>query len=159
LSGFLVDTSFLITLADDSRPHHAHAMRYLREAVTRASTLYLSTVVIAEFHAKQAVTDLPLRNLRVLPFNVDHAIMAGELNQVLRRDQTDPRDAVKDDLKLLAQAVCTSIPYVLTEDEKTLAKFAKQLELAGRSSVKTILLKDGFDLAWFNDGQRGLPGT
>ncbi|MDZ7589863.1 MAG: PIN domain-containing protein [Rubrivivax sp.] len=159
MSAFLVDTSFLITLVDDSRPHHADAMRYLREAVARSATLYLSTVVVAEFHAKQAVTDLPLRNLRVLPFNIDHAMMAGELASALRRDALDPRDAVKDDLKLLAQAVCTSIPYILTEDEKTLAKFARQLELAGRSSVKTVLLRDGFELAWFNNGQRGFPGT
>ena len=86
-------------------------------------------------------------------------MMAGELASVLRRDANDPRDAVKDDLKLLAQAVCTAIPYVLTEDERTLAKFAKQLEAAGRSTVKAVLLRDGFDLAWFNNGQQGLPGT
>ena len=140
-------------------PHHIHAMRYLREAVARGATLYLSAVVIAEFHGKQPVTDLPLRHFRVLPFNIDHAMMAGELNLVLRRDTTDPRGAIKDDVKLLAQAVCMSIPYVLTEDERTLAKFARQLELAGRASVKAVLLKDGFDLAWFNSGQRDLPGT
>ena len=52
-----------------------------------------------------------------------------------------------------------SIPYVLTEDERTLAKFARQLELAGRASVKAVLLKDGLELAWFNSGQRDLPGT
>ncbi len=86
-------------------------------------------------------------------------MMAGELASALGRDPGDPRDAVKDDLKLLAQAVCTAIPYVLTEDERTLAKFARQLEAAGRSTVKAVLLRDGFDLAWFNNGQRGLPGT
>ena len=159
MSAFLVDTSFLITLADDSRPHHAHAMCYFREAVTRGATLYLSAVVISEFHAKQPITDLPLRNFRVLPFNIDHAMMTGELSSAIRRDPSDPRDSVKDDLKLLAQAVCTAIPYVLTEDERTLAKFAKQLEVAGRSGVKAVLLRDGFDRAWFNNGQQGLPGT
>lgn len=159
MSAFLVDTSFLITLVDDGRPHHADAMRYLREAVSRGSTLYLSAVVVSEFHAKQAITDLPLRNFRVLPFNMDHAMMAGALQSALRRDPDDSRDAVKDDLKLLAQAVCTAIPYILTEDERTLAKFARQLEAAGRSTVKAVLLRDGFDLAWFNNGQRGLPGT
>lgn len=159
MSAFLVDTSFLITLADDARPHHAHAMRYLREAVSRGSTLYLSAVVVSEFHAKQPITDLPLRNFRVLPFNIDHAMMAGELASTIRRDPGDLRDAVKDDLKLLAQAVCTAIPFVLTEDERTLTKFARQLEDAGRSGVKAVLLRDGFDLAWFNNGQSSLPGT
>ena len=159
MSAFLVDTSFLITLVDDTRPHHAHAMLYLREAVTRGSTLYLSAVVVSEFHAKQPITDLPLRNFQVLPFNIDHAMMAGELASALRRDAGDSRDAVKDDLKLLAQAVCTAIPFVLTEDERTLDKFARQLEASGRSAVKAVLLRDGFDPAWFNNGQRGLPGT
>lgn len=153
MSAFLLDTSFLITLVDDSRPHHAHAMLYLREAVQRGATLYLSAVVVSEFHAKQPITDLPLRNFRVLPFNIDHAMMAGELASALRRD------AVKDDLKLLAQAVCTSIPYVLTEDESTLAKFARQLEAAGKSSVKAVLLKDGFESAWFENGQGRIPGA
>ncbi len=159
MSAFLVDTSFLITLADDSRPHHPEAMRYLRESVALGATLYLSAIVVSEFHAKQPITDLPLRNFRVLPFNIDHAMMAGELATLLRRDAADSRDAVKDDVKLLAQAVCTAIPYVLTEDERTLAKFARQLEASGRSAVKAVLLRDGFDAAWFNNGQRGLPGT
>lgn len=153
----MLDTSFLITLADDARTHHADAMRYLREAVARRATLYLSAVVVSEFHAKQPITDLPLRNFRVLPFNIDHAMMAGELAAVVRRDASDLRDSVKDDLKLLAQAVCTSIPYVLTEGERTLSKFARQLEAAGRSTVKAVLLRDGFDMAWFNDGQMRIP--
>ena len=119
----------------------------------------MSVIAIAEFHGKQPITDLPLRNFRVLPFNVDHAMMAGEITNVLRRDPLDARDAVKDDVKLLAQAVCESIPYVLTEDEKTLTKFARQLEEMGRASVKAVLLADGFDVAWFNNGPRGLPGT
>ena len=86
MSAFLLDNSFLITLVDDSRPHHADAMRYLREAVQRGATLYLSAVVVSEFHAKQPITDLPLRNFRVLPFNIDHAMMACDLASALRRD-------------------------------------------------------------------------
>lgn len=159
LSAFLVDTSFLITLVDDTRPHHADAMSYLREAVRRGSTLYLSAVVVSEFHAKQPITDLPLRNFQVLPFNIDHAMMAGELVNTLRRDPGDPRDAVKDDVKLLAQAICTAIPFVLTEDERTLAKFARQLQSAGRTAVTAVLLRDGFDMAWFDGGQARLPGA
>lgn len=68
------------------------ALQCFREAVTRGSTLYLSAVVISEFHTKQPVTDLPLRNFRVLPFNIDHAMMAGELTASLRRDSGDTRE-------------------------------------------------------------------
>ena len=159
MSAFLLDTSFLITLVDDSRPHHADAMRYLREAVQRGATLYLSAVVVSEFHAKQPITDLPWRNFHLLPFNIDHGMMAGDWASVLRRDSGDSRHAVQDDLKLLAQAVCTSILYVLTEAEITLAKFARQLEAAGKSTVKAVLLKDGFETAWFENGQGRIPGA
>jgi predicted nucleic acid-binding protein len=134
-------------------------MRYLRESVSRGATLYLSAIVISEFHAKQPITDLPLRHFRVLPFNIDHAMMAGDLAAELRRDPGDGRDAVKDDMKLLAQAICTSIPYILTEDERTLAKFARQLAVLRGIRMHAVLLRDGFDQAWFNNGQSGLPGT
>lgn len=159
MTGFLADTSFLITLADARRPNHAHAQRYLREAVTRRAPVFLSVIAIAEFHRKQSVNDLPLRNFRVLPFNVDHAMMAGTLAEALLRDQGDSRDAVKDDVKLLAQATCEAIPFVLTEDERTLAKFASRLRESGHVTVQSVLLADGFDEAWFNGGQSSIPGS
>lgn len=57
----LLDTSYLISLADPARPHHAVAVRYLREALAQDCPLYLSAIVASEFQVKQAVTDLPLR--------------------------------------------------------------------------------------------------
>ena len=135
------------------------AVGYPREALRRGVPLYLSAVVASEFQVKQAVTDLPLRNFEVLPFNIDHAMQAGLLMRVLKRDVADDRGAVKDDVKLIAQAICESLTHVLTEDAQTLVKYVKRLNEAGQCDVKTLLLADGFDSAWFNDGQRGLPGT
>ena len=135
------------------------AVGYPREALRRGVPLYLSAVVASEFQVKQAVTDLPLRNFEVLPFNIDHAMQAGLLMRVLKRDGDDDRGAVKDDVKLIAQAICESLTHVLTEDAQTLVKYVKRLNEAGQCDVKTLLLADGFDSAWFNDGQRGLPGT
>ncbi len=152
----LLDTSFLITLADPARPNHPTALRYLREALAQGAPLYLSAIVASEFQVKQAVTDLPLRNLQVLPFNIDHAMTAGNLMRVLQRDPGDDRAAVKDDVKLLAQMVCESISHILTEDRNTLAKHLGRLNDLGESTAKAILLMDGFDAAWFNGGQRGL---
>lgn len=62
MSVFLVDTSFLISLADPGRPNHEVAKRYLREALHRGVPLYLSAIVASEFQVGQPVTDLPLRN-------------------------------------------------------------------------------------------------
>jgi len=159
LSAILLDTSYLISLADPSRKHHEAAIHYLREALRRGVPLYLSAIAASEFQVKQAVTDLPLRNFEVLPFNIDHAMTAGLLMRDLRRDPGDDRGAVKDDVKLIAQAVCQSITHILTEDAQTLVKYVRRLNDLGQCSLKTILLAEGYDTAWFNDGQRGLPGT
>jgi predicted nucleic acid-binding protein len=159
LSAILVDTSFLISLADSHRKHHATAVAYLREALRRDVPLYLSAIAASEFQVKQAVTDLPLRNFVVLPFNIDHAMTAGLLMRGLQRDPGDDRGAVKDDVKLIAQAICESLTHILTEDAQTLVKYVRRFNEAGQSAVKAILLAEGFDAAWFNNGQRGLPGT
>ena len=159
LIAFLVDTSFLISLADPARPHHDAAALYFREALRRGAPLYLSAIAASEFQVKQAVTDLPLRNLIVLPFNFDHAMTAGLLMRQLDRDAHDRRDVVKDDIKLIAQAVCESVSHVLTEDKQTLAKYVRRFNEAGQSAIKVVLLADGFDAAWFDDGQQGIPGA
>ncbi len=159
MSAVLVDTSFLNSLADRHRKHHNAAVAYFREALRRDVPLYLSAIAASEFQVKQAVTDLPLRNFVVLPFNIDHAMTAGLLMRDLQRDAGDDRSAVKDDIKLIAQAICESLTHILTEDAQTLVKYARRFNDAGQSSVKAILLAEGFDAAWFNNGQRGLPGT
>ena len=73
MSAMLVDTSFLISFADPTRAHHDVATRYFREAMQRGVPLYLSVIAASEFQVKQDITDLPLRNFEVLPFNIDHA--------------------------------------------------------------------------------------
>lgn len=158
MSAILLDTSYLISLADPARAHHKTAVSYLREALKRGVPLYLSAIAASEFQVKQAVTDLPLRNFEVLPFNIDHAMTAGLLMQDLKRDAGDDRSAVKDDVKLIAQAICESLTHILTEDAQTLVKYLGRLNKSGISGVKPILLADGFDAAWFDNGQRGLLG-
>lgn len=159
MSAILVDTSFLISLADPHRKHHAIALAYFNESLRRGVPLYLSAIAASEFQVKQSVTDLPLRNFEVLPFNIDHAMTAGLLMRELKRDVSDDRGAVKDDVKLVAQAICESLTHIVTEDAQTLVKYVNRLRNAGECSLKTILLAEGFDAAWFNNGQRGLPGT
>lgn len=159
LSAFLVDTSSLITLADPARPHHLVAKDYFRGALERGIPLYLSAIVASEFQVGQAVTDLPLRNFEVLPFNIDHAMTAGLLWRDLVRDAGDDRVALKDDVKLIAQAICESLTHVLTEDKNTLAKYVARLNALGRYPLRCILLADGFDAAWFERGQGRIPGT
>ena len=153
----LLDTSFLISLADPTRGNHAVARQYLVESLSKGVPLYLSTIVVSEFQVKQAINDLPMRNFIVLPFNIDHAMSTGILMRSFTRDAGDDRAAVKDDIKLIAQAVCESITHVLTDDKNTLAKYIDRLRSAGLCSVRPIVLSQGFDAAWLNNGQSEIP--
>lgn len=153
MNGVLLDTSFLITLASASRPHHASALRYYRTCIDRQVPMYLSTVVMAEFQVKQAVTDLPLRNLFVLPFNADHAIRCGGLIDATSRDPVDDRVRVKDDFKLIAQCQVEGISHLFSEDANTLVKYLARCATPAAPRLQCILLRDGFDASWFEHGQ------
>lgn len=118
--------------------------------------MYLSTIAISEFQVRQAINDLPLRNFVVLPFNVDHAMACGLLLRAMQRDSVDDRVRVKDDFKLLAQCQCEGITHLLGEDASTLAKYVERLGTAGPSGTRMVLLKDGFDVRWFDNGQGSL---
>lgn len=118
--------------------------------------MFLSTVVASEFQVKQPYTSLPLRNLIVLPFNIDHAERCGDLIAQHPRDQGDDRVRVKDDFKLIAQCDFEEISHILTEDRNTLVKYMERVQAAPFPPLKALLLKDGFDVAWVNGGQMGI---
>jgi len=153
LNSVLLDTSFLISLSDPARTHHAAAVQYYKECVHRQVPMYLSTIVISEFQVKQAINDLPLRNFVVLPFNVDHAMRCGLIIRSMARDPEDDRVRVKDDFKLLAQCDCESISHLISEDASTLAKYLDRARETGLAPTKVVLLREGFDAAWFENGQ------
>ena len=156
MNSVLLDTSFLISLSDPARPHHAVATAYYRECVNRQVPMYLSTIVISEFQVKQAINDLELRNFWVLPFNVDHAMRCGLIIRSMARDPEDDRVRVKDDFKLVAQCDCELVSHLLTEDASTLSKYLNRARDTGLAATKVVLLKDGFDAAWFENGQARL---
>jgi len=107
------------------------------------------------------VTDLPLNAFRLLPFNIDHAMAAGPLALKLMstREPGEERATIRTDLNLIAQAVFEQIPYILTEDRRTLAKYLDRAREAGSSKCQAVVLADGFDYGWFNDGQSALEFT
>lgn len=156
MNSVLLDTSFLISFTDPTRAHHTAAIDYYRECMRRQVPIYLSTIVISEFQVKQAINDLPLRNFVVLPFNVDHAMRCGLMIRNMPRDSDDDRVRVKDDFKILAQCDCEVISHLLTEDSSTLAKYVDRARDSQQLSTKVVLLRDGFDAAWFENGQTRL---
>lgn len=157
MNSVLLDTSFLITFSDPARPHYSTALQYYKECVHRQVPMYLSTIAISEFQVGQAINDLPLRSFIVLPFNIDHAMMCGLLIRRLQRDPADDRVRVKDDFKLIAQCECEGISHLLSEDKSTLVKYLDRAQSASPVGTKAVLLRDGFDTSWFDNGQSKLP--
>lgn len=89
---------------------HENAKEYFKYFLSNKVTLKCSTISIAEYCVKGKYTELPLRNLQILPFNFNHAVRAGELMAILKSKKTAPitleRAVVINDIKLFAQADC-----------------------------------------------------
>ena len=152
----LLDTSFLITLVNSHRVHHQVARDYYRHMIDNQIHMFVSSIAVSEFVVKEALTDLPVSNLIFLPFNVTDGIESARLCNVLVRDEGDHRQAVKDDIKLLGHGSREKIPFVLTDDKKTMFKYCNRLREANACDMKPIALVDGFDDCAFNfDGQTG----
>lgn len=101
----LFDTSFLITLVDQNRPHHDTAAKFYRLMLEQQAPMIFSAIVAAEFAIKQPITDLQLKNFRAIPFSIPHGMEAGRLwNQLWSRDDGVSRPVARDDVKLIAQA-------------------------------------------------------
>jgi predicted nucleic acid-binding protein len=143
-----LDTSFLITFADPSRANHAVAVDYFRHCLTRRIPMWLSSVAAGEFEVGQSVSDLPLQNFRIQPYNLPHAIRAAALFRAIREDHTpvaeDRRPIIINDLKILAQAEEENIPVILTEDRNTLSRLTGRLRQRGQVKVQVLLLTEGF---------------
>lgn len=110
--------------------------------------MWLSTVAAGEFAVRQPVTELPLQNFRVQPYNLLHAIRAAALFQALREDTASPiedrRPIISNDLKILPQPEKDGISIILTEDRNTLSRLADRLRERDKDNVRTLLLADGF---------------
>lgn len=157
----VLDTTFLISLADRNRSTHAAACDYYRHFLEQGIDMLLPTVVIAEFGQKQSISDLPMRNFRVLPFNLSDALQCADLNSAHHRvaaGQIGQRDAIKDDFKIMAHAQVEKADFLLTDDAETLVVYCDRLRIVGRIAFKTILLRRGFDVGFVNNtGQSELP--
>lgn len=123
--GVLCDTSFLVCLNRSSEALHSHARGYLKYLMGIQAPIYVSTIALAEYSVRDSISNLPMRYLRVLPFNIDHAQRAGEFARIAftKRNQLPADEAqrviIPNDTKMFAQAdVNPSITHYLTADQK-----------------------------------------
>jgi predicted nucleic acid-binding protein len=143
-----LDTSFLITFADPDRMNHTVALEYFRHCLAQRIPMWISVVAAGEFEVGQPVSDLPLQNFRIQPYNLPHAIRAAALFKEIRQDSSaqaqEGRNIIINDLKILAQAEEEQIPVILTEDANTLSRMTTRLRGRNALSVRILLLTEGF---------------
>lgn len=134
----LLDTSFLIRLLNSHDPLHKNAVEYYKYFIENDIVMKFSTISIAEFCARDEFENLPIKDLQIIPFNVDHARIAGKFaNSIFIQkieSQTDvrPRAIIPNDSKLFAQAhLDKTITHFVTSDSesgKTIALLNKQIK-------------------------------
>ena len=85
----------------------------------------ISTISIAEYCVGGDVHELPLRNLQIVPFNLDHAKKTGEFAKIVFLNKSKlklkERNIIPNDTKLFAQADTEkSIEFYLSSDSESL---------------------------------------
>ena len=109
--------------------------------------MWISTVAAGEFEVKQPISDLPLQNFSIQPYNLPHAIRAAALFRELQGERGTPEDRrpiIINDLKIIAQAAEEDIPFILTEDKNTLTRLVSRLRRKNLITLDVLLLADGF---------------
>lgn len=122
----LLDTSFLIRLLSKNDPLHQNAEDYYRYFLEQEIPMYISTITVAEYCVNGDISELPLRSVRIIPFNIQHAPIAGGFANILYSARktndisVDNRLIIPNDVKLFAQAECTpDVKYFVTSDTKS----------------------------------------
>jgi len=124
--GVLLDTSFFLRFLNEEDSLFEKADNYYKYFLQKEFKLIISTISIAEFCVGGSIDQLPLKNLLVMPFNIDHAKKAGEFGRILYDFRKSgelvisERPIIINDAKLFAQAeVESNIKYFITSDSKS----------------------------------------
>ena len=121
----LLDTSFFLRFLNDTDPLFKNADDYFRYFLQKEITMMISTISIAEYCVGGDVHELPLKNLQIVPFNLDHSKRTGEFAKVVFKDKgklkLKERNIIPNDTKLFAQADCIkAVDFYLTSDTESL---------------------------------------
>ena len=123
----LLDTGFLISIFDERRDAHPNALALYRFFIEHRFTMYLSSIVVAEFCTRNDIELLPMSNFLPLDFDLYDGVKAGALNFKAFIEVGDKdRSSVKDDVKLIAQMQNHSIGYIATQDDELRGKLARK---------------------------------
>jgi hypothetical protein len=121
----LLDTSFFLRFLNDTDPLFKNADAYFRYFLEKEIIMMISTISIAEYCVGGDVHELPLKNLQLIPFNLDHAKRTGEFAKIVfqhkNKLQLKERNIIPNDTKLFAQADTEiAIEFYLSSDSESL---------------------------------------
>jgi len=126
----LLDTSFFIRLLNDEDTFHENAKGYFKYFLDNDIIMKIPTISIAEYCVLGRISELPLKNILIIPFNLDHAEKAGDFASIIfsekniSKESLIPRAIIPNDSKLFAQAdVDNSITHFITSDKRSQATF------------------------------------
>ena len=117
----LLDTSFFIRFLNDGDPLFKNADNYFRYFLSKDIVMMVSTISIAEYCIGGDISELPLKNLQIVPFNIDHAkrtgVFAKNIFENKGKIKLRERMIIPNDTKLFAQAdIEKSVAYYLSSD-------------------------------------------
>lgn len=79
----LLDTSFFLRFLNDKSFLFNNADGYFRYFLHNEIKMYISTISIAEYCVGGTINELPLKNLQVIPFNLNHSKRTGEFAKLV----------------------------------------------------------------------------
>lgn len=122
----LLDTSFFLRFLNDNDPLFKNADSYFRFFLQNEIIMKISTISIAEYCVGGNVFELPLRNLQIVPFNLDHSKKAGEFAKITFEAKkqgilsVNNRNIIPNDTMLFAQADCEkAVEFYLSSDTES----------------------------------------
>lgn len=123
----LLDTSFFLRFLNDTDPLFRNADGYFRFFLQNEIDMLISTISIAEYCVGGDIQELPLKNLQIVPFNINHAQRTGEFAKIAFQAKksgglyVNERNLIPNDTKLFAQADCEkSVAFYLSSDTESL---------------------------------------
>jgi hypothetical protein len=120
----LLDTSFFLRFLNEDSPLFSNADGYFRYFLQNEIKMYISTISIAEYCVGGNINELPLKNLQIIPFNLDHSKKTGEFAKLVfqhkNKLQLRERNIIPNDTKLFATPdVEKSVEFYLSSDTES----------------------------------------
>jgi predicted nucleic acid-binding protein len=104
----LLYTSFFIRLLNENDLLHKNTLEYYKYFLEKQFILKCSTISISEYCVKGQLEELPLKDIQILPFNINHAQKAGEFAKIIFENkgklEAEKRNIIPNDTNLFAQA-------------------------------------------------------